>query len=71
MKPTNTRHSAHARFMARAQTAAFVVFGSLIMLFATRSVAHAHASLVSSEPAANAHLSVSPSRVRLLFSEEI
>ncbi len=59
------------RFMARVQTAAFVVFGSLVMLFATRSVAHAHASLVSSEPAANAHLSVSPSRVRLLFSEEI
>lgn len=61
---------AYPSFVAGARSVAFVVFGSLVMLLAARSVAHAHASLVSSEPAANAHLSVSPTRVRLLFSEE-
>src|SRR6185437_13127750 len=61
---------AYPPFVAGARSVAYVVFGSLVMLLAARSVAHAHASLVSSEPAANAHLSVSPTRVRLLFSEE-
>jgi len=71
VKRTNMRRLARSPFMARARSVAFVFFGSLVMLLAARSVAHAHASLVSSEPAAKAHLSVSPARVRLLFSEEI
>lgn len=57
--------------MQRVRRIALVFLGAVAMLVATRSVAHAHASLVSSEPAANAHLSASPSRVRLLFSEEV
>jgi copper transport protein len=64
------RYPVRLPFTAGARSVAFVVFGSLVMLLAARSVAHAHASLVSSEPAANAHLSVSPARVRLVFSEE-
>jgi copper transport protein len=42
-----------------------------VLLLAGARVAHAHATLVSAEPAAGSRLSASPSRIRLLFSEEI
>jgi copper transport protein len=51
--------------------AAALLFGAVLMLFGARAVAYAHAMLLSSEPMANAHLTTSPARVRLLFSEEI
>ena len=38
---------------------------------AARGVLHAHAMLVASEPAAESVVVTSPTRVRLLFSEEI
>lgn len=56
---------------AAAARVAFIFLCSAVMLFTARSVADAHASLVRSEPAANAHLVASPSHVRLLFSEEV
>jgi copper transport protein len=42
-----------------------------VLLLAGRRIAYAHATLVSAEPAAGSHLSRTPSRIRLLFSEEI
>ncbi len=71
---THVRVSLHhrPRSLRRLATRAILtVLCSGAMLLATRSIAQAHASLVKSEPAANAHLSASLSRVRLLFSEEI
>ena len=62
---------ARSPFTTGVRNAAFVVCCSIVMLLTARSVADAHASLVRSEPAANAHLRVSPSEVRLLFSEEV
>lgn len=41
------------------------------LLLGVYAVAEAHTSLVSSEPAAGSHLAASPTRVRLLFNEEI
>jgi len=42
-----------------------------VAVFATRAVAYAHATLVSSEPPADSRLASSPPRVRLLFNEEV
>lgn len=42
-----------------------------LLLLAGRRTAFAHATLVSAEPAAGSRLAASPSRVRLLFSEEV
>lgn len=46
-----------------------VITGALVL--GVRAVAYAHATLVSSEPAAGSRLATSPSRARLVFSEQI
>ncbi len=46
-------------------------FGLLLLLFAVSTPAFAHANLVRSEPAANSAQKVSPTQVRLWFSEEV
>ncbi len=49
-----------------------LAFGTaIVLLLLLREVAQAHAMLVSAEPAANSLLAASPTRVRLVFSEEL
>src|SRR5690242_2390682 len=40
-------------------------------VMATRGIAYAHAMLLSAEPAADSVVATSPTRIRLLFSEQI
>jgi copper transport protein len=49
-----------------------IVAGAAVALvLGVRATAHAHAMLLSAEPAAGSHLASSPARVRLLFSEQL
>jgi copper transport protein len=48
---------------------ALVITTALVL--SVRAVAYAHATLVSSEPTANSRLATSPTRVRLVFSEQV
>ena len=48
---------------------ALLIAGALVLVL--RAVAYAHATLVSSEPAAGSRLATSPTRVRLVFSEQV
>lgn len=57
-------------FVASARRVPVIMLCSLVMLVSAQSAAYAHAALVRSEPSANARLATSPTRVRLLFSEE-
>lgn len=54
-----------------AREIALVIVTTLLMLLAARSIADAHAMLVSSDPTSGARLAASPARVRLVFSEEL
>jgi copper transport protein len=55
----------------RARRVIGVVLASLALVLATPVLGWAHASLVSSDPAAKSLLRASPSRVRLVFSEAL
>src|SRR3954454_788790 len=57
------RRGSHRALAVAVLVAAFV--------HAARGVLHAHAMLVSAEPAAESVVTASPARVRLVFSEEI
>src|SRR4051812_46770995 len=75
LPPLPTAHARgerEARVLRRGSHRALAV-AVLVAAFvhAARGVLHAHAMLVSSEPAAESVLAASPTRVRLVFSEEI
>src|SRR6185312_11147442 len=57
-----------ARLTARVATTITIV---VALLLGTRRLALAHASLISAEPRQGSVLAVSPSRIRLLFSEAL
>lgn len=68
---THGRSRLWRRWSVIARHVAIVLAGSVAMLFGARSIAQAHAALVSTEPGAGARLASSPSRIRLVFSEEL
>jgi copper transport protein len=55
----------------RSNRALVIAVVASALVLATTALALAHATLVSSEPAANSVVSVSPARVRLVFSEQV
>ena len=52
-------------------SAALALALAIALVLAIHRAAHAHAALLSSEPAAGSHLTASPDRIRLVFSEAV